>query len=1021
MATHASDCHGYKGAFMFVHSAVDSRPAAYLSVLPSNSLICVTADSQPVQHMRQELLNTVKESSQLQQHIRRQADDIKALQRALFEERAKAKTALSMCNTAHCNHVRSLVARIESTVVPVSRLAASIQRSNAPFATVSPTLHPDVTLKRVLDSKEWTMEDWDSIEEAAICWLEELQSTVGACAEAVEGSQMQTPHLHAQVDTLAARLHLAEVAAAAAREGEAAATAREARAQDEAAAAAAALRSLHAVMDGSHAAQQRALAFTETMDGSVMREHVAAAEQRAADAEIARAEADARAAAMQEDMKEFQARCRAAEQQASVAGAGAFQTGQTGSLGGPKAVTATTLSHVEAPGCENPSTEVPQESKAPDEAVGAEGEADDSTAARDHDLGDSKSIDRSGSWHLLCDAVASDTPEEGGPPPDPVALRSPGVGIAGTAEVLAEYVDDVDVLAEVAQLQQALAECKQEEAAVMTKAMLASESVRAAVNLVQGACTHTCQHVGASSAAESNQQASSVVVGDDVQQDAVGASAWANVWSALQKLHAANENRGRLMGQLQMLQQARQHRQDEVSWAAHAAWKSVLHKLESDKAAAIQQLETAPAFHGGGSQVNGAVDEANPRIETAAQQRLAAVEAQLAAVQQECTSLQEAAATTATVLNDARAVEADLAEVQKQCSVLQRTAAAAESALAAAQMEVREKMEERAAAHRAADSATAAAAASVKSMGEVAARMQNDLERVTGEARQASAREQAAHVDAESARRQLQEASYRAAAAESKLFAVEEQLAEYQNRCSELSKACLVAELRVDDCDSAMLHVEEMRHNVLQAQQAAAQTVAALQQCSWKAAMTASRQASEAEATIADVGQLCTGRPDTLDVHKVVDTYGLSGTHVPTTQQLWLPALQEQIRGLRTVVDDWLKKLDSVEPTAEAAADRRLSTGIVQGTDDRVGTATPASLGLPEANGSVNIDVVRRCESREHDGQPRSTLDALLSSARELSMLETALQQPATTCNAQVLIVPARSGLKYSRNAFRTE
>lgn len=1001
--------------------------------------------------MQQELLNTVKESSKLQQRTRRQAQDITVLQRALFEERAKAKTALSMCNTAHCNHVRSLVARIQSTVVPVTRLAATIQHLSDPVSSPSRTVSADTQLRRALDSKEWTMEDWDSIEDAAICWLEELQSTVSACAEAAERSQLQMPLLQAQVDTLSGRLQMAEASAAASREAEAAATAREFRAQEEAAAAATQLRSLRAALEQSRVWHRSVAADGDAAHDSRAAHALAAhAERRAIAAEAARDEADARAAVLQEDMARLLALCHTAEQEAQECGAGAAKV-EAVSLEGSmvahvgaaevqqvECLVQSAEEHAAQGSCETLVTVGQQRSQC--EVDGHFGSAcNDEHGANCGTGTDPAGFRGVSTVAVSCDGQAcvplslvgprdgSHSPAEAGA----LAVRGPecvglddvrsgpaGGGFADTAQDLAEHMDE-HTLTEVVKQQLAAADSRQEEAVMAGKVMMASESIHAAVRVVQSACRKAREILVVSALGAGEQSGSS---------DRGDGWVWSNVDSALKQLSTADEGHRKVMEQLQTVQQARRQIDEHANRATHAVWKSVLHELKTGQIDAQKRLEAAKAdlaalhdrvTHSAGGSSAG--DRGHN-----VQQCLEDLEMQLLTVREECSGLKAAAATTASELEHARTVEAELTAAKEECDSLKVAAATAATALEAAQAVARASEAECAEARLAAEAVSAAAAATSQSMGEDAAQMQAQIDHLTTEAQEASLREQAAHAIVESTTQQMQAAGDRAMAAET-------QLAEYRSRCSELSKACLLAQIRVDDSEAALLHGEEVRHIVLRAQKSAQHTVEVLQGCTRRAAAAASRRASEAEAVIADAEQLClrvAGASSAGGVQKETGTVHAGDAQVAATQQLWLPALQHQMRGLRAAVDEWLQKLDRAAAAPGPARHEHVLSSYDQsgGSDGRramlfsagsTHKACPESVNEPEVTenqaaecrgaGSCIREPGNMAEGQQQPhrgnddgGQAQTTLDALLSSARELSMLESALQHRPETSNTQV-------------------
>lgn len=198
--------------------------------------------------------------------------------------------------------MRSLVAGIQSTMQQVGRLAASFQHSKpCPLGTAT-LRRTQSSLARVLESKEWTMEDWESIEDAAIHWMQELQSTVSACAEAAEASQTQHQRLQAQISTLFCRVQLAEEKAASADEAEMAARTREARAKEEASASASALRSMRAAMDAAQAAHQSQIAVSKLVGRNPAAELIAQTEERAMLAEASSAHANSEVALMRDEI-----------------------------------------------------------------------------------------------------------------------------------------------------------------------------------------------------------------------------------------------------------------------------------------------------------------------------------------------------------------------------------------------------------------------------------------------------------------------------------------------------------------------------------------------------------------------------------------------------------------------------------------------------------------------------------------------------------------------------------------------
>ena len=921
-----------------------------------------------MKHMQQELHNTFKDTSQLQQFIRQQAQDITVLQNALMEERSKAKTALSMCNTAHCNHVRSLVARIESTVAPVSRLAASLQRA-------SPHTHPkpdepraDARLKSVLESREWTMENWDAVEDAAICWLDGLQATVSACADNLDSSTLSSRMLQAQTDRLLERLRLAEAYAAAARDGEAAATARESRAQEEAAAASATVRVLRADIDAATRNRADAEAAAWQVDGRVR-----AAEVRAAAAVAAQIEAEARAAEMQADLARLQAVCDEAVQPVSLLPAAPAEP--TVDIAGD-VVTVEVLAEVA-----DKQASVSQEGSAQAEPIlldaqdlvltsGVE-EVDCPAGGSQPGHNNESSVDvvatalepsASESGQVTCETIGGDNGGisiGGGTALDQAASSDQGLAECQNCQSSPAgsllQLDDVATEIQDSRAGGGLG-CAQAKSMSMAAVVMARESLGIALDAAQGAWMQATAAADSPVDGVDQQPGQQQAQPDGVPESSSGACN--SVMDAFVMLRAADDELGKSIEQLCALQQARQSSDGQTGKGDCVDCHTVLQQLQADRGEALQRLHTTEVELAAAQQRVGDLQECRAAAEVETEKRLQALQAAVAAAREECCSLRAAAA---------------VAETSLQCT---RVAASAMGE----QLEAAQKTAE-------------SAAENAQTMQHGAAQLQEEIAQLTEAARQAGLREAAAVQKAGAAEE-------RCAEAEALCSKSQAQVEVYVGRCGELQKTCLLAELRADDAEAALRQVEAVHLDALHAQQAAADRIAELQTGSLRAAVAASRRASKAAAVIADAEQQLTARNTVSGGGGVAVDQGGSGpgaAGIATSQQPWLPALQEQMRGLRAAVDEWLQRLDVVEAGSESASLR--GPPVVANSGAAV-SGSHAACTCPVAS----LEVAQVDSGEEQAGRSQSTLDALLSSANELSMLETTLQQPDTAGSVQVLL-----------------
>lgn len=124
--------------------------------------------------------------AELSVHILKQASEIRMLQESLEKAQEQASNVHSMCSTAYCNHIRSIVGRIERAVLPVHSLMDVLQPLLGAQVQSGGTERVDTALNALLESKEWSSKDWERVEHASVNWLDRLHSILSSCAHSLQ-------------------------------------------------------------------------------------------------------------------------------------------------------------------------------------------------------------------------------------------------------------------------------------------------------------------------------------------------------------------------------------------------------------------------------------------------------------------------------------------------------------------------------------------------------------------------------------------------------------------------------------------------------------------------------------------------------------------------------------------------------------------------------------------------------------------------------------------------------------------
>lgn len=146
-----------------------------------------------LKHSQDELDCAKRNRVALNDRILGQAAEIQRLQQSLTTAQEQVRNVHSMCNTAYCNHVRSIVGRIEHALLPAQSLVEILRplQGNQLQSTGSESV--DIDLKALLESKEWSSQDWERVEDASVHWLDRLHTILSSCASSV---QVMTKNQH---------------------------------------------------------------------------------------------------------------------------------------------------------------------------------------------------------------------------------------------------------------------------------------------------------------------------------------------------------------------------------------------------------------------------------------------------------------------------------------------------------------------------------------------------------------------------------------------------------------------------------------------------------------------------------------------------------------------------------------------------------------------------------------------------------------------------------------------------------
>ena len=139
-----------------------------------------------LKHSKDELDCAKRNRVALDVRISGQDAEIRRLQQSLAAAQEQVVNVHSMCNTAYCNHVRSIVARIERALLPAQSLVEMLQPLQGNQLHSASSHNVDIDLKALLESKEWSARDWERVEDASVHWLDKLHAILSSCASGVK-------------------------------------------------------------------------------------------------------------------------------------------------------------------------------------------------------------------------------------------------------------------------------------------------------------------------------------------------------------------------------------------------------------------------------------------------------------------------------------------------------------------------------------------------------------------------------------------------------------------------------------------------------------------------------------------------------------------------------------------------------------------------------------------------------------------------------------------------------------------